>query len=79
MIKRYAVFAGEKYYPLGGWSDFVFSTDDFSEALNLTEEARIQLENHDGWRTPKFDWCHIVDTQTGKFEYEDGGRLIDDN
>lgn len=52
MIKRYLVFAGLNYYPYGGWSDFVDSFD------NVTEAHVCALNQ-------KLDWWQVVDTQTG--------------
>jgi hypothetical protein len=46
-VKRYLLFAGDLYYPGGGWSDFRGSYDDIYEAV-------------DGART--WDWYHVVDS-----------------
>lgn len=52
-IKRFLVFAGDTYYPTGGWSDYRCSFDTEKEALKWL--ARYN-----------YDWNHIVDMQTGK-------------
>jgi hypothetical protein len=52
-VKRFVVFAGDKYYPAGGWDDHVGSFD--TEA-----EARLVLKN-----APD-DWGHIIDLETGE-------------
>lgn len=50
-MKRYAVFKGSDYYPIGGWGDFV-------QAFETLEEARAELK-----RPPVHNWSHIVDLQ----------------
>ncbi len=49
-MARYLVFAGDHYYPGGGWTDFVGSAVDLTGALKL-------VANH------SHDWWHIVDTE----------------
>lgn len=58
-MKRYLVFAGEKYYPCGGWSDFYGTYDTMGEALDATFKAR---EN--------YEWVQIVDTETLKIVHQ---------
>jgi hypothetical protein len=55
-MKRYALFAGETYYPAGGWSDFIGSFDSFSAADEVA-----QKENR--------DWSHVIDLDTGEWLY----------
>jgi cellobiose phosphorylase len=49
-MKRYIVFSGDNYYPIGGW-------EDFKDSFNTLEEAREYQSNMP-------DWFHIVDLQT---------------
>lgn len=56
--KRYLVFAGYKYYPEGGWSEFVMATDDPLEAIARAEET-VNDENAKGER-----WSHVIDLRT---------------
>lgn len=49
---RYLLFAGDHYYPCGGWEDFICAGDDM-EALKST--AGSLLSN---------DWWHIVEIST---------------
>ena len=49
-MKRYLVFKGEFYYPVGGWEDYVATFDKFADADALA----AQLEGQ--------EWSHIVDT-----------------
>jgi hypothetical protein len=50
-VKRYFLFAGDNYYPDGGWDDFKSMSDDIEELKNSTG----------GW-----DWAHIIDSTTGR-------------
>jgi menaquinone-dependent protoporphyrinogen IX oxidase len=52
-MKRYLLFAGEDYYPRGGWSDFIGDFDTIDEAKNYKIEY--------------IDWIQIVDLETGKW------------
>ena len=52
-MKKYLLFAGSDFYPMGGWEDLIGTSDDLNK---LAEKAR---ERHR-------DWYHIVDTETGK-------------
>ena len=56
MIRRYLLFAGDRYYPAGGWNDFVDSFDTKEEALERAWEALSGM----------FDWYHIIDHETGE-------------
>jgi hypothetical protein len=58
MLKRYLVFAGDSYYPGGGWEDFVDSFDSLDEAHASAATAQ-----------EKSDWSHVVDTHTGQVVY----------
>ena len=52
-MKRFLVFAGECYYPQGGW-------DDFKGSYEHELEAKQTAEGHaQGYR-----WAHVVDTQS---------------
>ena len=56
-MKRYLLFAGDDYYPAGGWGDFVDSYDSVAEAIAAL-----------GAGDRRYDWFHVVDSQTGKIE-----------
>lgn len=59
-LKRYLLFAGDIYYPGGGWSDFVGS-------FETIEDAREHL--------PEFyDWHQIIDTETGQYAVDAVGE-----
>ena len=36
-MKRYLAFAGDDYYPTGGWGDFVAASDDLDECVRLAK------------------------------------------
>lgn len=57
-MKRYLVFAGDKWYPSGGW-------DDFKGDFNTIEEGKESLISIGP------DWWHIVDSNTGHIVYQD--------
>jgi len=49
-MKRFLVFAGDCYYPSGGWNDFKSDHETLSEAFEATKVKGIG------------DWWHVVDT-----------------
>lgn len=61
-MNRYGVFGGERYYPKGGWLDYVGSTNDIAYARSLVDRIRSR-ENGSG------DWAYVVD-------FDDDGRLV---
>jgi hypothetical protein len=52
MVKRlrYLLFAGDTWYPGGGW-------DDFRGAFATIDEAKAADLSH-------YDWAHIIDLRT---------------
>jgi len=50
MLKRFLLFAGETYYPSGGWGDFKSSHHSREDAERAAEELQE-------------DWYHIVDLE----------------
>lgn len=66
-MMRYILFAGETYYPGGGWNDFVADGDTVEELELITKKMEGADNSSHDW-----DWWHIVDTQqdevvAGKF------------
>lgn len=57
-VKRYLLFAGDQYYPVGGWDDFKGSFDTPDEAVDAIRHPT----EPNGWRT---DWWHVIDGTTG--------------
>lgn len=53
-LKRYLLFAGETYYPSGGWMDFIRSFDSKKDAVILARQLKSEGD---------IDWFHIIDTQ----------------
>lgn len=51
-MKRYLLFAGDRYYPAGGWQDFKGSFDSLTEAILAAVNS--------------FEWWHVVDGYSGK-------------
>lgn len=62
MTKRYLLFAGENYYPGGGWCDHRGSFDSAEEACQAG--GAIHNKRVDGG--PWIDWWHVIDLLTGK-------------
>lgn len=58
LTKQFWLFAGDYYYPGGGFHDFVNSYDTREEA---EEEALIVLRDP-GYVRKKYDWYHIFDS-----------------
>ena len=56
-MSRYLLFAGDNYYPGGGWEDYVDSYNSVAEAI-----AALGADSR------KRDWFHVVDSQTGNVE-----------
>lgn len=52
-MKRYLLFAGDNYYPSGGWGDFV-------DGFDSVEQAALKLAER------SYDWFQIVDATTGE-------------
>lgn len=54
---KYALFAGDNYYPSGGVGDFI----DFFETIEQAKE-RVSLQP----KNREFDWWHVLDVSTFK-------------
>ena len=57
-MKRYLLFAGEQYYPDGGWHDFIGSYETVQQAQGKA-------------RADGYDWWHIVDTEIWRIVEEE--------
>lgn len=62
-MKRYLLFAGQDFYPKGGFADFVDSYDSVGKAV----EFGNLLVNQVGVNDP--DWYHVIDGETGDIEH----------
>lgn len=56
-VKRYMLFAGERFYPSGGWDDFLGAFDSTEGARAHVAALKPRLHIEDG------DWFQIVDTE----------------
>lgn len=65
---RYLAFAGQHYYPHGGWEDFKGSAGDLHGARALCDEHENGRYTH--------EWAHIVDMTTGKIVIERAGDQV---
>ena len=66
-MKRYALFAGDHYYPSGGIGDLVGSFETIEEAKAKGRDALSEFNIND-----YNDWFHVVDLQS-----EDGTVVFD--
>lgn len=55
-MKQFLVFAGDDYYPQGGWEDFRGMYDDFQSASERLDDLIDQAD---------VDWGHVVDLEAG--------------
>lgn len=62
-FKRYLLFAGQRYYPGGGWNDYrgSFETAD----LAIRHIAKRDVDT--------YDWWQVVDLETGRVVEEEYG------
>lgn len=60
-VPRFLVFAGNQFYPLGGWQDFKGAFEDVIDALTKIANG--------GW-----DWWQIVDQITAPRKPRPSGR-----
>jgi hypothetical protein len=51
---KWLIFAGDNYYPRGGWDDYVSSAGSLEEALDF---AALLLKS--------WDWVHAVELESG--------------
>lgn len=61
-MKRFLVFAGDNYYPAGGWGDYV-------DSYESAEEAHMAAAKQG------YDWSHVVDLELGE-EVDSEGKPI---
>lgn len=64
---KYIIFAGDTYYPLGGWQDYYGIAD-------TIEEANIAYDN-----AIKKGWAHVLDFDTGKIILDSWPKTPIDN
>lgn len=61
MSARYIVFAGNEYYPQGGWHDYKGKRYSYEQALELA--TKVAFNN---------DWVQIVDLEEEKICHQVG-------
>jgi hypothetical protein len=59
-LKRFLLFAGVAYYPMGGWEDFIDSFDTLEEAVACGK-----------LRQQRREWWHVVDLEKGEVVDDD--------
>lgn len=71
---RYLLFAGDEYYPAGGWQDYKGRFDSVKEALKAAAGGTRNLDFQGTW-----DWWQIVDLATGKMVAEGTSEVMPRN
>lgn len=61
-MERYFVFAGDDYYPSGGWSDYREAFDELPAAIEYADKLVAGFQMASG-RFVRFDWAEVVDVQ----------------
>jgi hypothetical protein len=70
-MKRFLLFAGELYYPCGGWRDFIDSFDTLAEAEAKADKLlKIPPGNPNDDAEDYIDWYEIVDTSQMQVKVE---------
>jgi len=59
-MKQFLLFAGDNFYPAGGWKDFVASYDSAGAAFKKGESKKAKRDA---------DWFHVIDSETGRQVY----------
>ncbi len=57
-MKSFLLFAGDHYYPSGGWGDFQSAHDSLGEAFVA---ATLPIS----FPETSFDWWHVIDLSSG--------------
>ena len=63
-IANYILFAGEDYYPVGGWRDFIGRYETKEEAIDLAKSMLLRKYHPD---TTNYSWYHVVNLLDGEF------------
>ena len=76
---KYAVFAGESFYPAGGFDDFYGYATNYVEALQMYNEAKTTGSNRSevSWwgksnrcNIGECDWAHVVNLKKHKIVFK---------
>ncbi len=57
---KFIIFAGDHYYPSGGWHDFHSFVDTLEETRKIFEKLSKR----------EWKWVHVLDVTTGKIIYD---------
>jgi hypothetical protein len=64
VMRRFGVFGGPCYYPLGGFHDFKRSFGTLAEALAFAESERQIYADNPNIREPENEWWHVFDFES---------------
>jgi hypothetical protein len=83
-MKRYLLFAGDNYYPTGGWEDFICDGDSIEELQALRSWGKDLYDwelkiDHARWlcESSSGQWLHIVDRDTAEIVLEESSYSKD--
>lgn len=74
-MRRYLIFAGETFYPKGGWRDYVGQSNGYAYATACAIHEYDKLGTN---KAPSGAWAHVVDTETDTIVFKIGSVLGDD-
>jgi hypothetical protein len=60
----HVLFAGDSYYPSGGWNDVIEKFESCDEAINAMRASNKE-----------FDWWHLVDLTTDSIVASGRGKI----
>jgi len=66
-VKRYLVFAGDTYYPSGGWRDLKGNFGSKREAIKFADN--LVKSDAEPWQRGEWylcEWSHVIDTEKGE-------------
>ena len=70
---RYALFAGDFYYPAGGWSDLHSRWERAEEAIGEADKllvmTYVEMASGYGYHRSDKDWAQVVDLESGSIVY----------
>lgn len=65
-MNQYIAFGGDKYYPVGGFGDFVGDYETLKEA-KAADTFSFVAPNGKPWQ--HYEWFHILNVETGEIVY----------
>ena len=70
-MKRYWLFAGDTYYPRGGFRDLRGEYDTLEAAVEAAQNGESMIVE------TGYDWWHVFDSETQDVVESGGGNIFD--